>query len=337
MTMTNILLSQAASPPSFSPLVLLIPLLIIVGFVSLLANPKTRWAAVVLSTFLAAMMLLGSGVFYLRSPSREVQVSYEELGPGVRIYPAAHSLERIAQAKPAVDRMVVELPPAAESGQGPKKVNSVLRILANAVLKAIEEEERGDSPPRLAEKPLVTPVADEPASPPPPDWVEHEPRLVDGVYQMSVSAGPYLTLEECESKLPEELHKAVAEYVKHLDVKARQRVQLPLDYIKEHLIQARFVERRRSSVGPMVNLHVLLGFDRQAAELIREEGRRLMVQERIRGLGVLGTLLLLALAAVYGYLKVDLTTQGRYRWRLRLAAASAIAMIAAVVVAIAAS
>lgn len=315
-------------------LVALVACGVVAGGVALLVNPKTRWAAVLLSTFVAAMVLLAGGMFYVRSASREVRVSYEELGPGVRIYPAVSSTERIAQAKPSVDRVVVELPPA--SGQGPKKVNSVLRILANAVLRAIEEEERGDNKPKLAEKPEVTTVAAESDSPPRPDWVDREPHLVNGVYQMSVSAGPYLTLEECENKLPEELNKAVAEYVKpRHGLKASRRLHLPSDYIEGHLIQARFEERKQFSVGPMVRLHVLLGFDRQAAEQIREDCRRLLVQERIWGLGILGTLLLLLLSAVYGYLKVDLATQGRYRWRLRLAASVAIAAVIAVVLAIA--
>lgn len=305
----------------------------VIGLVALMAHAKTRVVGVLLS-LLVVLPLAGLALYVsaVRVASPLAPVGYEELGPSVRVYPSP-------QTKPASDRVIVELSTGSEdaSGEGPKKVSSVLRILANAVLKALEEQERDDSLLEPAEPSLATTIAGEPLSSPRPAWVDREPQLVDGVYEMPISVGPYLTIDECRAKLPEELHKAVSEYVKrhHPGTKASQQVRLPLDYIQQHLVQAQWEERKQFSVGPMMRLHVLLGFDRQASERIRETWTRLVVQERIAVLAVIGTVALLLLATVYGYLRADLATGGRYRGRLRLAATTAMALVIAAVVLIA--
>jgi len=227
----------------------------------------------------------------------------------------------------------LETPVAAETpSETPnKKSNSVLRILANALLKAIDEEEAAQINVRTATAKVIPAVLEEPLPPADqPAWVGAEPHRKDGVYQVHVAVGPYLTLEECESKLPEELNKAVADYVEtRIGPEAGRRVHLPWDYLETHLIRDRWEERKEYSVGAMLRLHVLLGFDREANQRIQEEWDHLIVQKRLWGLGTLATLLLSALAVVYAYLKTDLATGGNLRGRLRLAAAAAIAVLIA--------
>lgn len=336
--MAPILLSQVADKSSwFVSLylvvvwgtILAIVCAIVVGLVALLANSKTRLIGVLLSILLVLpLAALALYVSFIATPSYHA-------APAVQVYPSPTTPGVMSRAEPASDRVIVELSTDADDSSGEKKVGSVLRILANAVLKALDEQEQSDRLPGAAESPVLTTVADEPSSSPRPAWVDREPHLVDGIYQMPISIGPYLTLDECQSKLPEELQKAVGEYVRrHLGPQASQRVRLPLDYIEGHLVQAQWEERKQFSVGPMMRLHVLLGFDRQASERIREEWTRLVVQNRIGGLSFLGTALLLLLATVYGYLKADLATEGRYRGRLRLAAGTAVVLLISVVLVI---
>jgi len=316
-------------------LVLLLAFGVIVGLVVLLANSKTRLVGVLLA--LVGGLLLASGLLYVRLASLRGQaiVTPQNHGPTIRVYPSPEDSRFAGPAKPASDRVIVELSTGPDGASAEKKVGSVLRILASAVLKALDEQEQSDPLPERVEAPLASTVADEPLSTPRPAWVDQEPQLVKGVYQMTISIGPYLTLDECQSKLPEELQKAVGEYVgRHLGAKASQRVRLPLDYIEEHLVQARLEERKQFSVGPMMRLHVLLGFDRMASERIREEWRRLVVQDRISILGFLGSVLFLFLTTIYVYLKADLATEGRYRGRLRLAAGTAVVLLIVLIVAV---
>lgn len=316
-------------------LVLLLAFGLVVGLVILLANSKTRLVGVLLAILCLFALPTTALFFFVRPAAPLTPASYGDLRPTVRVYPSPTDSRVSGQAKRGSDRVIVELSTGADGALGEKKVGSVLRILANAVLKALEEHEQDDQLPEPVEAPMATTVAEEPLSTPRPAWVDQEPQLVKGIYQMPISIGPYLTLDECQSKLPEELQKAVGEYVgRHLGAKASQQVRLPLGYIEEHLVQARWEERKQFSVGPMMRLHVLLGFDRMASERIREEWRRLVVQDRIGALGFLGTALFLLLATLYAYLKADLATEGRYRSRLRLAAGTAVVLLLSLVVAV---
>jgi len=173
-----------------------------------------------------------------------------------------------------------------------------------------------------------------PAEPKRPSWVDETPGLVDGVYRSIVTVGPYKTLEECEGAVDEKLEEAVGRYVETyverepgLDARAAARVRLPLDEVHQSIVKDRYTETivsRTPAVGSMIQLKLLLGFDRQANVRIQEAVRREVVGERIRwsGAALAGAMFLLLVA--YGYLKTDLATQGAYRGRLRLAAATMI-------------
>ena len=106
----------------------------------------------------------------------------------------------------------------------------------------------------------------------------------------------------------------------------------PLDYIEEHLVKEEWQQTKRFSVGPMIQLHVLLEFDREVNAHLTEEWNRAIVAERLAGVGALAVVGLLLLSTVYAYLRTDLASGGAYRGRLRLAAGAAIlAVISAAV------
>lgn len=186
-----------------------------------------------------------------------------------------------------------------------------------------------------------------PTAPKKPAWVDAPPGLADDAYQMVVTVGPYKTWQECERALDEKLHEGVNEYIEtyaerepDLDPRAVARVSLPRDYVRKSIVKELYCEEivsRTPAIGSMLQLKVLLAFDRQANAEIQEAVRNVIVAERIRwgGVGLAG--LLLALLVIYAYLKTDLATQGVYRGRLRLAAAVMILGVgAAAVLAVAA-
>jgi len=171
----------------------------------------------------------------------------------------------------------------------------------------------------------------------PPDWVETEPRKVGDAYQITYAVGPCLSRLECEAKLRQEIHKPLDDYVAMaIGPEARGRVRLPWEYIRDHLIRDEWEEPRQVSLSPtqqveMVRLHVRLLLDREADERLRQAWDQAVVNERLSAAGVLlgGTLLLMT--GVWGYLKIDLATAGRYRGRLRMAAVAVVAILAALV------
>lgn len=180
------------------------------------------------------------------------------------------------------------------------------------------------------------PLDDEPH----PDWVDARPRKVGGAFQMPISVGPYATRPECDRNLPAALASAIDEYVDmYLGPEARGRVSLPLKYVRERVIEAEYEQNKQVVITPanqieqeavpMVLLHVLLTFDREANARIEEEWEKVIVHRRLAGLGGAAAAVLLLLSVAYGYLRLDLATAGRYRGRLRALTAIAVFTLAA--------
>ncbi|MFH1265754.1 MAG: hypothetical protein ABIK89_08495 [Planctomycetota bacterium] len=168
-----------------------------------------------------------------------------------------------------------------------------------------------------------------------PSWVGAAPRKVDGIYRMSISTDPYATRSDCDRELPGLLHAAVEEYAtEYIGRQARVHVRLPLDYIQSEIVKEEFAEEKQIRISPeatileeyapMTLVHVLLEFDHTDNARIEAAWDEVIVAERLVGVGVLTTLILVLLSAVYGYLKIDLATGGAYRGRLRLAASAVI-------------
>ncbi len=160
----------------------------------------------------------------------------------------------------------------------------------------------------------------------PPSWVDARPQRVNGEYQIPIHVGPYATVIECESNLHPIVQATIDDYVEQLiGPKARGHVRLPWSYVEQNVIRERFQETRlfqltSSQQSEMVTLHLLLSFNQETNALIRQLWRQVVGLQRLKniGLGLLSTVWIMAV--VWGYLQLDLRTQGRYRWRLRTAA-----------------
>ena len=166
-----------------------------------------------------------------------------------------------------------------------------------------------------------------------PDWVGAAPHKVKGVYRMPVEVGPFSTREECDQELPKTLQAAIDQYAAtYLGPRARGQIRLPLDYVKSKIIKTECEQHKEVQISPegqipeqfvdMLHLHVLLEFDRAANARIEEEWGKVVVAERLYGVGALGVLVFVLLGSVWSYLRIDLATGGAYRGRLRLVAAT---------------
>jgi hypothetical protein len=166
-----------------------------------------------------------------------------------------------------------------------------------------------------------------------PEWVGTAPHKADGVYQMAVDVGPFSTRDECDEAATDVLRAAIDDYVAtYLGSEARGRVRLPIDYVRSEIVEAEWEEQKQVRISPegqipeefvkMPRLHLLLEFDRAANSRIESEWSRVVVRERLFGVGTLGVLTFVLLGGLWSYLKIDLATGGAYRGRLRLAAAA---------------
>jgi hypothetical protein len=286
--------------------------------------------------------LLG-GKFLGRVPQAEPMparpaIVIEAGDPPVRVRVEAARVQPPAAKAPAPTAPLAPAPASSPPVAKPAQSGGLLRMLSGALLRALEDDDStqpggasASDGSRVEAAEADAPVSPSPAaSAPRPAWIDTPPHREGSDYQVPIVVGPYTTREECDKKLPEELLRAVDAYALHLlGRRASGRVQLPPDYVQGSLIRDTWEERRVFALSPslhrpMVQLHVLVGFDAKAVEKIRDEWKQVVVKERVYRLAAVGIVLLLSLTIAWAYLRLDLSTAGRYRWRLRLAAAAAL-------------
>ncbi len=232
------------------------------------------------------------------------------------------------------ERTVGAAQPTADKGF---ELTQLLALLSKVMVKTLAEGTAETAAETETRSPAADtsrrPAVDRTRQPGQPDWVDAPAQQVDGAYRVAVSVGPYATRGECERELPEALRAAVDEYAsQYFGPEAAGRVRLPVDYLRENVVQEQWLETRRVSVSPssqipMVRLHVLLEFDRAVNDRLREAWRQAVIHGKLWILGTFGTMLLLLLSAFWAYLRVDLATRGAYRGRLRFATGLALTSI----------
>lgn len=155
-----------------------------------------------------------------------------------------------------------------------------------------------------------------------PNWVETSGRLEGAVYRTSVKSGLYVDVPECQRALDLAIRKQAAHYVDdYLGAGAASTIDLPLDYLRKHLVKEEFGEVIQSeSVGPMQQIHALLEFDDEARADFHGRWRDALVTNRLWYTGSAAALILAMLGTFYSYLTLDLRTGGAHKGQLRLAA-----------------
>lgn len=215
-----------------------------------------------------------------------------------------------ADPEPAVE--AAEPEPVAE----PKPVHV-------PVTEAVAVESEEPKPHRVA---VVSTSGDRPA------WVSAGPALVDGVYRMTVSSGPWSSVPECQHALDEEVLAATNNYINEYlgNPQAASLVNISPNYLRQHVRKTEYAEIVDSpAVGQMHQLHAQLEFDERARADFERQWRNAVVQDRLWYIGGGGALVLALLATLYGYLKLELRTDSASRGKLQLAATLVALIVAA--------
>lgn len=165
-----------------------------------------------------------------------------------------------------------------------------------------------------------------------PAWVTAGPALVDGVYRMTVSSGPWSSVPECQHALDEEVLSATNNYINEYlgNPQAASLVNISPNYLRQHVRKTEFAEIVDSpAVGQMHQLHAQLEFDERARADFERLWRNAVVQDRLWYIGGGGALVLALLATLYGYLKLEMRTDSAGRGKLQLAATLVALIVAA--------
>ncbi len=186
-------------------------------------------------------------------------------------------------------------------------------------------------PPMNVQRPRDT--EEESPAPPQPDWVDGPEGLQEGVYRAIAVSDPYTTRQECEVAIGDQLLQVTRGYLQRLGGPLPDELPVDLAYVRQEICQDEWVEVLDSSVGPMRRLHVLMEFDRNVAEQLKDRLHAALVRQRLMQAGWGAVLVLGIVGTVFGYLTLDTATKGYYTRRLQLAAAGAILALVAVVVA----
>src|SRR5262249_15679455 len=153
-------------------------------------------------------------------------------------------------------------------------------------------------------------------------WISEPGKLVNSVYSIPVSSGPFVTVPECQHELDRQIKREADHYIdEYLGEHASQLVKVPLSYLKQRVKKAEFGEVVNShAVGPMHQIHALLEFDDRARADFQRQWHDAIVTDRLWYTGSGAALVLALLATFYGYLRLDLRTGGSHKGRLQLAA-----------------
>ena len=176
-----------------------------------------------------------------------------------------------------------------------------------------------------------------------PNWLESEDVRtgeVNGIDTTAVCSGPFEQMGECRPALDEALEQAVSDYIDEYlgrlygeNFRASSVVSYDAEYIRAKLVGTEnvFDERRDFSFGPMYQSHALIKFTPEFREVLDERRsevatswKQFVVGGRLAGVGLVFGLILLFLAVISGYFRLDTATRGFYTARLQFLAAVAI-------------
>ena len=167
-----------------------------------------------------------------------------------------------------------------------------------------------------------------------------EPNLRGKIHTIAVSSGPYKKERQAQRALDEAIEKATAEYI--ADQIGSQRAALLLRYdagtIKERYLRNankyQDVARYTEPVGDMHEHFALLEFGPDFRKEIDRRWMQVKATSRVVQTGVVSGAVLLLIASVFGYFRLDNATRGYYTSRLQFMTAAAIlAVVTAGVVA----
>lgn len=218
-----------------------------------------------------------------------------------------------------------------------------LEVETPAAPVAAERDEHADALPAVNSDPhaadshetSLTPEADTVIIPPGrPHWVEALPVREGKVHYTSVCSEPYATTAQAQHALDKQLQSAVAEYIKEelQSEWAPQVIRFSTAEIKQKFVPSADVyhEKIGVSFGSMHQVHARLQFDENFNRELHRRWDKISATFRLAETGVVSGGVLLLIATVFGYFRLDNATRGYYTSRLQFMAAAAILAVVAV-------
>jgi hypothetical protein len=323
----------------------LLGIVLLIGLLTLLANPRTRGTVMGLLLVVGFLAVTGWFVRVRTVEERSGQdKAWQAMEAQLRPQPVPEQPagdenvtvvlsppDKATPGKAADEGISVKIQPGGGTGKGTiiyVKANRMLEALGKALLDTIREQ--GDAVPAksaAASSPKTprAPAGKARTAPPPraksPSASAKAPPPDSAAYEETVT-GYGKTEAECVANLDDELEKAFSRYVQRRQgTEDAGEVQFPAGDLRKFIVRSSRDEVESGTLGPIIRNTAVVNFDR-AYQTFRLSQRLWYV-----GGGLGAVLLLLSLA--YGYLKIDLATGGAYRWRLRLAAATILVGMAA--------
>ncbi|WP_168205143.1 hypothetical protein [Bythopirellula goksoeyrii] len=172
----------------------------------------------------------------------------------------------------------------------------------------------------------------------PPNWVVTPPKAIGNVYRQRVASDPFVTEDECFRQLEaEQLPQAVCRRIEQLvsgeagypvKVSSPLPLGIGLDFILRDICRDKFTGTVATSVGTMHKVYALLEFNDSVDNELRHAWLNHERRTRLQSFGKYAAILIAALAAVYGLLRVDTWTRGYYSQQLLWGSAIAIIAVA---------
>ncbi len=181
---------------------------------------------------------------------------------------------------------------------------------------------------------------------PRPDWVETEPSTSDERFQVAVESGLHVQKRKAQQVLQEEVTATLNRYINdylgsefastlvNCSISEGERdgnrtINLRLAGKSFQIAEDRFDEQVEFDYGVMNQSHALIKLDKQVQNALDARWSEVRATSRLFQTGLGGGALLLLLATMFGYLKLDTATRGYYTGRLQFGAAAAILAIVA--------
>lgn len=180
-----------------------------------------------------------------------------------------------------------------------------------------------------AEKP-APPAAPQP---PLPEWITSSAKPVGDVWRAVVNAGPYSTADEARAELSAAVLAKTQNYLRD-EFGFEQPTDLALtgDDVVERLVTQQHVAEQELTFGAMFTAYAQLEIDSSTRAWLEHRVARQQQQVAVQQVGGLGAVVLGGLASMLGLLKIDESTQGRFRKRLLLGGPAAIIVVVAALV-----
>lgn len=244
---------------------------------------------------------------------------------------------------PAIDKSTGEDSPAAPAAEnGKQEAGEVTEGKITEVAKSTpvpNDETKFFVPPAApvlpAEEPKIATDDDDTVIIPPgrPGWVGQAAQREGSIQSTAVCSDPYATHQQALRALDRKLEAATQEYIsQHLHSElAPHLLSYDLAEIKRKLLPPRNVyhEKIQVSIGPMHQVHALVEFNPDFREELDHRWGEMRATYRLAETGLIGGGVLLVLATIFGYFRLDNATRGYYTSRLQFMAAAAILAIVA--------